>query len=34
MDFSGMTLTEAIGNAEGIDLMTTSSASGIFVIRR
>ncbi len=27
-----MTLTEALANAEGID-MTTSNASGIFVIR-
>lgn len=32
MDFSGMTLTEALGQAEGID-MTTSNASGIFVLR-
>lgn len=32
MDFSERGLTEALGNAEGID-MTTSNASGIFVIR-
>ncbi len=32
MDFSGMTLTEALGQSEGID-MTTSNASGIFVLR-
>ncbi len=32
MDFSGMTLTEATGNAEGID-MTTSTPAASFVIR-
>ncbi len=31
MDFSGMTLTEALAMLKGID-MTTSNASGIFVI--